>query len=443
MTRGAPGRLKLASDLRYRPWWRDDAGHAVPCEPDLPARTDVVIVGAGYSGLSAALTLAQAGVRVAVFDAGDPGDGASGRNGGMVGDRLNLSWSRLARRYGEVRARALMQEARDAVDYVERLTRDLDIDCAFARTGRFCAAASPAHLRRMQADLAAEPEAQRDAVIIGPEESRLYLDSPLYHGGELIERVGGLHPVRFHQGLLRAASDAGVPVMGRTQVLGIEEDDTGLTVETGLGFVRADRVLICTNGYTGQLEPDLQRRVIPVTSAMIATEEIDADLVARLIPAGRMITDSFHLLHYFRPSPDGRRILLGHRPGVLAPKSGSGLARHLADRLGRIFPDLEGTAITHCWQGRLAFSFDFLPKIGLVERIGYAMCYGGSGVAMATWLGHKLGQKAAGDLAGRTAFDDLDFPGRFYYRGKPWFVGPAMALLGLDDWRHSQRRRMT
>ncbi|MEC9345130.1 MAG: FAD-binding oxidoreductase [Pseudomonadota bacterium] len=443
MNRGARGRLRLADDLHERPWWREDAGRPAPPEPDLPATVDVVIVGAGYTGLSAALTLAQSGARVAVFDSGDPGDGASGRNGGMVGDRLNVSWRTLARRYGAGRATALQQEARSAVDYVERLTVDLGIDCGFARVGRFCAAASPAHLRAMRRELEAEPEDLREGRIIPPGETAAYVDSPLYHGGELIETVGCIHPVRYHTGLLEAVRKAGVPVLARTQVLASEEDDDGLTVETGIGFVRADRMLVCTNGYTDMLEPNLQRRVVPVTSAMIATGELDPDLVARLVPGGRMITDSFHLLHYFRPSPDGRRILLGHRPAPFHPQRGRRLAAFLARRLGEILPALDGATVTHCWQGRLGFSFDFLPKIGLVERTGFAMCYGGSGVAMASWLGHKLGQKAAGDLAGRTAFDDIDFPARFYHRGTPWFVPPAMAVLALDDWRHRRRRRLT
>ncbi len=145
-----------------------------------------------------------------------------------------------------------------------------------------------------------------------------------------------------------------------------------------------------------------------------------------------MITDSYHLLNYYRPSPDGKRILLGSRPGMGGADTAK-LAGYLGDRLGRIFPELDGTTITHCWSGKVAFSFDTFPKIGLNDRIGYAMGYAGAGVAMSNWLGHKLAQQAMGDLSGRTAFDDMDFPGRFFYRGWPWFLGPLMAWYSLRD----------
>ena len=146
-----------------------------------------------------------------------------------------------------------------------------------------------------------------------------------------------------------------------------------------------------------------------------------------------MVVDSYHLLNYFRPSPDGKRILLGSRPGW-GGGTEARLASYLGKRLGGIFPDLDGTAITHCWWGKVAFSFDTFPKIGMTDKVGYAMGYAGSGVAMSTWLGHKLGQKAMDDLSGRTAFDELGFPAPFYYNGWPWFLGPLVGWYGFSDW---------
>ncbi|WP_281019541.1 MULTISPECIES: FAD-binding oxidoreductase [unclassified Minwuia] len=436
-------RLKLADDLVFRPWWWDARKRHAPPEPEMPARADVAIVGGGYTGLSAALTAARGGAKVVVFDAEDPGDGASTRNGGMVGDRLKPSFPKLEKTFGSERAKALMAEPANAVDYVERLILDLGIDCDFGRMGRYYPAVNPAHFRAMETALAAEQAARGDigATMVSAEEQAQFLASPLYAGGRVQSRTGGLHPAKFHDGLMDAARNAGVTVLARTAVLGLEEEDDFIRLDTGLGYINADRVLICTNGYTGNLQPDLQRRVIPVTSAIAATEELDPALVERLIPSGRMITDSFNLLNYFRPSPDGRRILLGTRPGLFAAKQGPRLAQYIGNRIGQIFPELDGTRITHCWWGKVAFSFDHFPKIGMDERIGHALCYGGSGVAMSVWLGHKLGQKALGDLAGRTAFDDMAFPGRFYYRGWPWFLGPAMAWYGLQDRMAGRYRR--
>ncbi|WP_416897465.1 MAG: NAD(P)/FAD-dependent oxidoreductase [Minwuia sp.] len=433
MSRIAAGRLKVADDLSTDPWWwQARQRHALP-EPAVPDKVEFAIIGAGYTGLSAALTLAQSGASVLVLDSADPGDGASSRNGGMVGDRLKPGFPALAKEFGETQAIALMEEAAASVDFVERLIIDNGIDCDFGRMGRYYPAVTPGHFESMKKKLEAEQgHREVQATMIGPEEQSQFLNTPLYCGGRLHHDTGGLHPAKFHDGLLAAARNAGATVAGRTPVLSLEENDDGFVMDTGLGFVEARKVLVCTNGYTGPELPDFRSRVIPVTSAIVATEELDPGLVERLIPGGRMISDSYHLLNYYRPSPDGRRILLGSRPG-LGVGSPQKLAAYLGGRLGRIFPELDGARITHCWSGKVAFSFDTFPKIGMAGRIGYAMCYGGSGVAMSNWLGHKLAQKAMEDLAGRTAFDDMDFPSPFYYQGWPWFLGPLLSWYGLQD----------
>lgn len=427
------GRLRPAEDLKFEPyWWRERDRSPTP-EPDLPERVDVAIVGGGYTGLSAALTLARAGASVAVFDTEDPGDGASSRNGGMFGDRLKPGFGGLARRFGTARAVAMLDEASASVEFIERLAIDNGIACDFARMGRFYPAVTRAHYDSMAAGLEAEKAARPvQAEMVPADEQSQFIGSRFYAGGRLHHDTGGLHPAKFHDGLLAAARAAGALVAGRTAVLGLEETDNDIVLETSLGFVAAEKVLICTNGYTGPLTPEHQARVIPVTSAIVATDELDPDLVRRLIPGGRMIADSFNLLNYYRPSPDGRRILLGSRPGV-GVGGDRKLAAHLGRRLGEIFPELDGVSLTHCWWGKVAFSFDGLPKIGLDGRIGHAMCYAGSGVAMSNWMGHKLAQKALGDLAGRSAFDDVGFPERFFYGGRPWFLGPAMAWYGFRD----------
>lgn len=433
MARQGRARLRLADDLTFEPYWWRDRGRAPPPEPDLPDRVDVAVVGGGYTGLSAALTLARAGASVAVFDAADPGDGASSRNGGMVGDRLKPGYGGLAGRFGDERAVAMLDEASASVEFVERLIADNGIACDFGRMGRFYPAVTRGHYDAMARALDTE-KAARDvqAEMVPAEAQSQFIGSAFYAGGRLHHDTGGLHPAKFHDGLLATARNAGAIVAGRTAVLSAEEAEDEIVLDTGLGYIAADKLLICTNGYTGPLSREHQARVIPVTSAMVATEELDPDLVRRLIPGGRMISDSFNLLNYYRPSPDGRRILLGSRPGV-----GVGgkhrLAAYLGQRLAEIFPELDGTAITHCWWGKVAFSFDSLPNIGFDGRVGHALCYGGSGVAMSNWMGHKLAQKALGDLAGRSAFDDIEFQDRFYYRGWPWFLPAALGWYGFRD----------
>lgn len=428
------GKLKVADDLKQEPWWWEARNRAPVPEPDLPGRVDVAIIGGGYTGLSAAITLAGEGASVVVFDENDPGDGASTRNGGMAGNRLKPDFRTLAKQFGEKKAVSLMDEAGASLDFLERRIIDLGIDCHFSRMGRFVGAVNPSHFASMAADLEAEKAHREiDAVMVSAEEQSQFLRSPMYHGGRLHHDTGGVHPAKLHDGLLAAARSAGAIVAARTAVLNLEETDEGYALETGVGFLEAGKVLVCTNGYTGPATPDYRSKVIPVTSAIIATEELDPSLVEQLMPGGRMITDTYNLLNYYRPSPDGKRILLGSRPTFMAGTNGPKLADYLGRRLGNIFPDLDGVTISHCWSGKVAFSFDTFPKVGMDGNIGYAMCYGGSGVAMSNWLGHKLAQKALGDLAGRTAFDDMEFPGRFFYDGWPWFMGPTLAWYSFRD----------
>jgi glycine/D-amino acid oxidase-like deaminating enzyme len=436
-----PGRLKVSPELNQEPlWWELRNRTSLP-EPDLPGQVDFAIIGGGYTGLSAAITLANTGASVVVFDENDPGDGASTRNGGMAGNRLKPDFRKLAKQFGERQAIKLLDEAAASLDFLERRIIDNGIDCDFNRMGRFVGAVNKSHYESMARDMEAE-KAHREfeAVMVSADEQSQFLRSPLYHGGRLHHDTGGVHPAKLHDGLLATARSAGAIIAARTPVLSLEETDEGYVLETGLGYVDAGKVLVCTNGYTGSATPEFENRVVPVTSAIVATEELDPTLIDQLMPGGRMITDTYNLLNYFRPSPDGKRILLGARPTFTAG-TGAKLADYLGRRLGNIFPELDGTAITHCWSGKVAFSFDTFPKVGLDGNIGYAMCYGGSGVVMSSWMGHKLAQKALGDLAGRTAFDDMPFEGRFYYDGWPWFLGPAFAWYGLRDRLAGSARR--
>ncbi len=336
-----------------------------------------------------------------------------------------------------------MAEPANAVDYVERLILDLGIDCDFGRMGRYYPAVNPAHFRAMETALAAEQAARGDigATMVSAEEQAQFLASPLYAGGGCSPEPAACTRRSSRRRLMDAARNAGVTVLARTAVRwDWRRRMTSSASTQGLGYINADRVLICTNGYTGNLQPDLQRRVIPVTSAIAATEELDPALVERLIPSGRMITDSFNLLNYFRPSPDGRRILLGTRPGLFAAKQGPRLAQYIGNRIGQIFPELDGTRITHCWWGQGGLRLRPFPESGWMN--GSAMrsataarawpCRSGSATSWGrrhwvTWPGGQLG--------------DMAFPGRFYYRGWPWFLGPAMAWYGLQDRMAGRYRR--
>ena len=408
--------------MKHTPYWWEDAPLVAPSPTAPPSRADVAVIGAGYTGLSAALTLARAGRFVVVLEAGTPGAGASARNGGMCGEFLKPSLDTLARRYGRDRALALFREAREAFDFLEAFLAAEGIDCAYARSGGFTGALKPAQyesLARETEYLARNIGLQADMV---PKSAvREEIGTDLYVGGRVTHRRGGLHPARYHAGLLARVRAAGATVIADAPVGGIDRDGTEFRLATPSGTVTARDVVVATNGYTPRATQPLRRRVIPVTSYMIATEPLSANLMATLMPKGRMLTDSNRLLCYFRPSPDNTRILFGGRPAYteIGPEAA---AQRLARYMTALFPDLRGVALSHSWSGFIAYTFDRLPHVGTRDGMHYAMGYCGAGVVMATWLGRKAALRLLGAAEGRSAFADIAHPARPFYTGRPWFL---------------------
>ena len=198
------------------------------------------------------------------------------------------------------------------------------------------------------------------------------------------------------------------------------------------GTVEARDVVIATDGYTGALSPWLQRRVIPIGSYIIATEPLPAAAIDTLIPRNRVVSDTRKVVFYYRASPDRRRILFGGRVSLdeTDPTVSGPLLR--AD-LVKIFPELRDVRISHSWCGFVAYTFDELMRVGKHQGVHYAMGYCGSGVGMANYLGMRVGQQVLGLAEGRTAFDDLPFPTRPLYSGKPWFLAPSIRYFRWRD----------
>ncbi|MCC2664759.1 MAG: hypothetical protein K0S35_2681, partial [Geminicoccaceae bacterium] len=361
----------FAPDLTIEPyWWREAPPEAADREP-LPERVDVAVIGSGYCGLCAALELARAGALVAVLDSGALGSGASTRNGGMVGGAVKLDWQTLARRHGPSRAAALLDGARASFEFLEDLIAREGLAADYRRCGRFQLACNPrqyAVLARQVAALGERPDGVR---MVPRERQREEIGSDRYHGGVAIEAAGGLHPARFHAGLRAAARAAGALLHGHAGVRRLSRSAAGFDLATARGALQAAEVVIATNGYTGPLTPDLQRRVVPVSSYIIATEELPLELTGRLSPRGRMFVDGNRLLAYFRLSPDRRRVLFGGRVSlqdVAERHSAEGLYR----RMVRVWPELAGCRISHSWKGAVAFTFDRLPHMGIAAGAHFA-----------------------------------------------------------------------
>ena len=413
-------------------WWEGVWPIEIP-HRSLPASADVVVVGSGYAGLSAALTLLKHGRSVVVVEARRVGEGASSRNGGMIGDLLKPSVAELTGRFGAQMAARLCCEFRDALARFPDFLAENGIRCDFERSGRITGALSDtqlAGLLRESAALRRLTGVEYDIVAKSDLASELGTDA--YAGARLYRHHAGLHPAKYVGELARCALAAGAVICESTAFLSYEATHEGFSIKTSTGGIRARDLIVATNGYTGSVSGRLQRRLIPVTSYMIATEEVPADLMARLMPRGRVVTDTNRLLCYYRPSPDRRRILFGGRPAYteISPQES---ARRLASHLHTLFPALESVALSHSWFGMIAYTFDRVPHVGTIDGYHYAGGCCGSGVVMATWLGNKVAHRILGSAEGATAFAEIAHPTHPLYHGRPWFLPLVQAWYQAAD----------
>jgi glycine/D-amino acid oxidase-like deaminating enzyme len=410
-----------SGSLSYDPYWWEAAPLESRTDLALPKRCDVAIIGAGYAGLSAALTLARAGRSVVVLDALAPGEGASSRSGGMIGHGHRVPYAKLIERFGPQKARELTREGMASLEFAKALIADEKIDAELQATGRMRGAWTKDDYATMTRDAQA---LQRDlgmAVdVLSKGDVRREMAADCYQGGVLFHAHGGVHPALLHRGLLQRARTAGALVAGRTPVTAVRREVARFIVKTPSGSIDATAVVATTNGYTGRITPALARRLVAIPSFMIATESLGTDRVKSLIPNGRMIVETRDKHLYYRPSPDGTRIVLGGR-AALHPIQLDEAAEWLMNELRAIFPTLADTRVSHVWTGNVAMTRSDLPGIGQRDGIWFALGCNGSGVALMPYLGHKVALKVLGRQDGKTAFDDMSFAAIPFYDGTAWF----------------------
>lgn len=383
----------LSTGYRESVLWHDGVDPAVAEADDgpLPPTVDVIVVGAGYCGLAAGAELAARGRTVAVLDRGPLGIGASTRNGGMVLPELKAGPSGLAERYGPLGIR-MFAAVEDAFALVEDLCAGSDgIACDYERTGRLelaHGARSAAHLREAAADFDAVGHGAR---FVDSDDLAAEIGSDAFAGALVVERSGGLHPARFHAGLVARARAAGATVHPHTAVT---EVDAG-RVTTGRGVVQAKHVLLAVNGHVDAAAPDLRRRILPMGSFIIATEPLTPEQQASVLPTRRMAYDVRNLLSYWRLDPDGRMVFGGRRS--LASTTVPQAREVLHQRLAAVHPQIADVPVERAWGGDVAITYDRLPHCGRIDGAWYAGGCNGSGVALNTWLGREMAGAICGD----------------------------------------------
>lgn len=405
-------------------WWDDVVWPDMPDEP--PEQVDLLVIGAGYTGLSAAIAAHDAGASVAVIESGQPGHGASTRNGGMLGAHPRLSWDVLAKRYGPGAADALYTEAGEALDWVKQLIRRESIDCDFQESGRIQLAYTTAQFET-QKNLAAQITEKGGVPchIVPRDAVAREVATALYKGGMLFPNHGGLHPAKYLLGLLHAALERGIPVIPECPAIKVAKVKNQMLATTPRGPISAEKVLLATNGYTGVQFPWFSARVFPVPSFLIATEPLAPELIARLAPGRRMMVETRAFHSYFRISPDGTRLIFGGR-AALVDIGFAKAARRLQQKMTAIWPELSGTRLSHVWTGNTGYTFGHMPHVGFRDGFHYAIGYSGGGTVLAPWLGRKAALQALGLPEGDTAFSASRLKARWFFKGgRPQFMNAA------------------
>jgi glycine/D-amino acid oxidase-like deaminating enzyme len=426
----------LAPGFRTEPYWWERARPEAIMAPAPASAYDVVVVGAGFTGLRAALTLLRAGRSVAVFDKEAPGFGASRRNAGFLGRVLKKSFDELCPHLGQSQALAIYRELDAAYQTTLAFIAEEGIECHAERCGRFIGATSPRHYERMARELASmKRHLGFPCQMIPRAEQHREIASDAYHGGAVIPDLGALHPGLYHQGLLDRVRAEGGLVRGPLEVKEVRRTPKKeFEVVTAESSVRARAVVLATNGYTPGAFAWHARRLIPFTGYVAATEELPTGLIENLLPHRRTVIDTNMDIDFFRPAPDSARLLFGGATGsgLVEPAA---IARRLHAILARVLPDLAGTRLERIWTGQCAATFDLMPHIGQADGVWHAMGYNFAGVPMGSYFGLKVAQKILGLAEGATAFDSAAFPTVPFYRGNPWFVPLAMRYFRWRDHR--------
>ena len=383
--------------------WADTAGPLHGTQDTLVGdhQADVAVIGGGYTGLCAALRLAERGQMPAILDANGIGWGASGRNGGVVSTKFRVSLPAVARAHGMAMARRMYDIGHDAVAEVERHVDELAIgDADFQLRGNLRCAHNSVALDALSAEAEIMRREFGDTSIrmLARAEVADESGSRDFVGGTLTPHAGTIHPLNYARGLARALIARGVPIFERTPACSIRKAAGSIVIETPRGTLTARRLIVATNAYsdlTRASEP-VRRAVIPFRSAMVATEPLAPELRDSMLRERRSYSETRRMMRWFRPYGD--RMIFGGR-GAFGKADSRPAFDALERAMRRIFPQLEGTRVTHRWSGLVAMTLDSVPQVGLLDRhTAFSLGYNGTGIATASLMGSRVADLLLGDM---------------------------------------------
>ena len=421
--------------MKTTPFWTDDYPRPsdLPVAAELPTETDVTIIGGGYTGLSAARTLAKGGTSVVVLERETIGWGASSRNAGMTGSGLKAGMPNIFKRYGKEYGLKFWQATLDMLELIKELDTEEGIDFDWQQNGQLGLAFKASHFESMKSRAKwYQDQLGDEEAIVPPSEIRAGIGSEVFHGGVFDKYGAGLHPSKLVFGLAEVAARYGAILCEEAGVFKIEKEAHGFTLHTIKGVLKAKEVIVATNGYTDRLVPKLQPKVFSVGSYSIVTEPLSKDLQEELSPKDYGFWDSKWFLNYFRMTPDGR-MLWGGRNNLSTSLDLQESANTLRAQMVRAFPQLADVPVTHTWTGHLGITFDLMPNMGVEDGLHYAFGYGGHGLHSALYLGREIAWLLTGKIKS-SPFMEIPHQTYFFYRGNPWFLPFAVAFYRFRDW---------